>query len=224
GCLFSNELLDAFPVHRVAMDDRLQEIYVDLDGDRFTEKKQPIGCKGLTDYAEEFDLQLRRGYQTEINLRMKSWLAEICRKLSHGFLLTVDYGYSAQEYYTETRSSGTLLCYHNHQLHENPYIHVGEQDMTAHVNFSALKKWGEEQGLKTLGYAPQGAFLTAAGMDEAITELYAEAPDYLSEILKIKGLILPQGMGETHNFMIQYRGEGMPQLRGFSLRNRLASL
>lgn len=224
GCVFSNELLDAFPVHLVVMGDALQEVYVDLDGGRLIEKKQPVSCKELTEYVDAFDLRFHRGYRTEINLRMRPWLSEISQRLSHGFLLTIDYGYSAQEYYNEKRSSGTLLCYHQHQLNENPYAHIGDQDITAHVNFSALKKWGQELGLKPLGYAPQGAFLTAAGMDEAITELYADSPDYLSEILKIKGLILPQGMGESHNFMIQYKGEGKPQLRGFSLRNRLASL
>ena len=224
GCVFSNELLDAFPVHLVVMGDVLQEIYVDFDGARFTEEKKTVSSGELTDYVDEFELRLHRGYRTEINLRMRGWLSEISRKLSHGFLLTIDYGYSTQEYYNEQRTSGTLLCYHQHQLNENPYAHIGEQDITAHVNFSALKKWGEELGLQSLGYAPQGAFLTAAGMDEAITELYADAPDYLSEILKIKGLILPQGMGESHNVMIQYKGEGFPQLRGFTLRNRLASL
>lgn len=224
GCLFSNELLDAFPVHLVVMSDDLQEVYVDVDGARLVEERRPVSCKDLLDYVDEFDLRLHPGYRTEINLKMRPWLSEITRKLSHGFLLTIDYGYSAREYYNEKRVRGTLLCYHQHQLNENPYDHIGEQDITAHVNFSALKKWGEDLGLKTLGYAPQGAFLTAAGLDEAITELYADSPDYLSEILKIKGLILPQGMGETHNFMIQYKGPGAPDLRGFSIRNRLGSL
>ena len=112
----------------------------------------------------------------------------------------------------------------SHQFNETFYKNIGKQDITAHVNFSSVKLWGEERGIKTLGYCPQGTFLVASGIDEIITELYAGSPDYLSEVSKIKTLILPQGMGESHNFMVQYKGRGSPLLRGFSMRNRLNSL
>ncbi|MEK7271447.1 MAG: SAM-dependent methyltransferase, partial [Nitrospirota bacterium] len=223
GCIFSNELLDAFPVHIIEMEnnlpsppdnpptspfnqggqrgifkgelgafsDKLKEIYVAFDGKNIIEQKLDISSPNLLKYLEEFNIDIASGYRTEINLKIKDWLKEISEILTEGFILTIDYGYTAKEYYDEERSKGTLLCYYKHQVNENPYENIGEQDITAHVNFSSLRKWGEEIGFKTIGYCPQGTFLIALGIDEAITELYSNSPDYESEILKIKGLILP---------------------------------
>jgi SAM-dependent MidA family methyltransferase len=224
GCIFSNELLDAFPVHLVEMDNGLKEVYITYDGEKFEEKLDNVSTTDLVHYINQQHIELQTGYRTEINLQIKKWLVEINKALSMGFLFTIDYGYTAREYYNSDRTKGALLCYHRHLFNENPYQHIGEQDITAHVNYSSLKKWGDEFGLKTLGYCPQGTFLVAAGIDEAITELYSDSPDYLSEIAKIKGLIVPQGMGESHSVMIQYKGEGLPELRGFSMRNQLRGL
>jgi SAM-dependent MidA family methyltransferase len=224
GCIFSNELLDAFPVHLVEIDDELKEIYVDFNGKEFVEVKKVPSSAGLTNYLREFSAALQRGYRTEINLRIKGWLQEASALLSKGFLLTIDYGYSAGEYYSEDRTKGTLLCYHNHQFNENPYRNAGVQDITAHVNFSSLERWGKELGLRTIGYCPQGTFLIASGIDEIIAERYADSPDYAFEVSKIKGLIFPHGFGESHNVMIQYKGPGSPELRGFSIRNQKGNL
>ncbi len=224
GCIFSNELLDAFPVHLVEMEDELKEIYVTFNGQELAEEKTKVSSKEIVDYIGQFYIDLQTGYRTEINLRINNWLKGVASILSHGFVLTIDYGYSSKEYYSEDRIKGTLLCYHKHLFNENPYQNIGEQDITAHVNFSSLKKWGEDLGLKTIGYCSQGTFLTALGIDEVIIELYSNSADYLSEISKIKGLIMPQGMGESHSVMIQYKGEDLPELRGFSIRNQIGNL
>ncbi len=225
GCIFSNELLDAFPVHLVETGDALKEIYVSFDGEKFVEERGRVSLEDIDNYIRMFTSgTLPPGYRTEVNLRIRDWLRDACAALSEGFLLTVDYGYSSGEYYSEDRTSGTLLCYHGHRVNENPYRNVGRQDITAHVNFSSLKKWGDESGLKTIGYCPQGTFLAAAGIDEVITELYTGSSSYLREVAKIKGLIMPQGMGESHNVMIQYKGKDSPELRGFSIRNQKSNL
>lgn len=224
GCIFSNELLDAFPVHIVEIEDDLKEIYVAYDMNKFIEIKQDISNIDIINYFKQFSIDIPSGCRTEINLKIKDWLKEISEVLSTGFLLTIDYGYTAEEYYDEERLKGTLLCYYKHRINENPYGNIGKQDITAHVNFSSLKKWGEEFGLKTTGYCPQGTFLISLRIDEAIAEIYGDSPDYSSEILNIKNLILPQGMGETHKVMVQYKGEGIPPLRGFSLRNHVSTL
>jgi SAM-dependent MidA family methyltransferase len=224
GCIFSNELLDAFPVHLVEMEDELKEIYVDFYGGKFVEIKDSISSVKLSNYLKEFSVAPRPAYRTEINLRIKSWLEEAGTALLKGFLLTIDYGYSAREYYSEERTKGTLLCYHRHQLNENPFSYIGEQDITAHINFSSLKKWGTEFGLWTIGYCSQGTFLVSSGIDEMITELYADSSDYASDMAKIKGLIFPQGMGTSHDVMVQYKGEGSPELQGFSLKNQIGHL
>lgn len=255
GCILSNELLDAFPVHLIEMEDEVKEIYVGIENETFmsyrdtkeNENNPPspsplptgervrmrgfsgerlIGIKGkpstqeIADYLKEFSIELPEGYKTEINLKIKEWLKEIDDVLTEGFIITIDYGYPAWDYYCEDRNRGTLLCYHKHQVIEDPYQNIGEQDMTAHVNFSSAKKWGEELGIKTIGFCQQGRFLISLGIDKEIAKLYKESRDYLFEIAKIKKLILPGTLGETHKVMIQYKGNGEPKLKGFSIRNQ----
>ncbi|MFA5353040.1 MAG: SAM-dependent methyltransferase [Thermodesulfovibrionales bacterium] len=218
GCLLSNELPDAFPVRLVEMSDDLMEVFVSWEGDRFVEVKRPASQE-VRDYLSEFSGDLPGGYRTEANLRVRDWLRDLSAVVTEGFILTIDYGYTASDYYSEEHDRGTLLCYHRHTLNEDPYKNIGEQDITAHLNFSSLKKWGEELGFRTMGFCAQGTYLIALGIDEVITELYGASPDPF-EIAKIKGLILPQGMGESHRVMIQYKGPASPTLRGFSFRNQ----
>lgn len=224
GCVLSNELLDAFPVHVVVMEEELGEVYVGYADGRLREEIGPLSTPVLAEYFSRMGIRLQSGYRTEVNLRVASWLGEIDESLEEGFVLTVDYGYTGREYYSEDRNRGTLMCYSRHQFSEDPLVRIGEQDITAHVDFSALKRWGEERGIKTLGYTSQGAFLMSSGLDEEIQRLVSSSRDYLFEAAKIKGLILPQGMGESHMVMIQYKGDGTPSLKGFTMRNRMRYL
>jgi SAM-dependent MidA family methyltransferase len=224
GCILSNELLDAFPVHLIEMEDDVKEIYVTASADSLVEIKNYLSTDAITDYLNEFSITLAKRYRTEINLRIKDWLRSIDKILSEGFILTIDYGYPAWDHYGEDRNRGTLLSYHKHQIAENVYQNIGEQDITAHVNFSSVKKWGEELGFKTLGFCRQGTFLVALGIDEVMRELYENSPDYLFEIAKIKRLIFPGTMGETHKVIVQYKGNGYPKLRGFSIKNQADKL
>ncbi len=224
GCLLSNELLDAFPVHLIQMEDGLKEVYVGFSGGRFVEYLDHPRDRAVHDYLAGFAARLERGYRTEVNLRIRDWLKSAAALLAAGFILTIDYGYTAQEYYSEDRNRGTLMCYHRHQLVEDPLVNIGEQDITAHVNFSAVKKWGEAEGIKTLGFCGQGAYLTSLGIDDELKRLAAESKDYPFELARIKKLIMPQGMGESHQVLIQYKGEGRPELKGFKLRNRMRYL
>ena len=222
GCLISNELLDAFPVRLVEMEDELKEIYLAVREDALVEIRKPCSTE-VRDYFIALDIHLPADFRTEVNLRIKDWLRAVSQCLSEGFVITVDYGYPAYIYYSEGRSRGTLYSYYRHQVNEDPYKHIGDQDITAHVNFSSVKMWGEELSLKTIGFCPQGTYFISLGIDEVIRELYGETPDPF-DIAKIKGLILPQGMGESHKVLIQYKGEGEPRLRGFDLRNQKGRL
>ena len=224
GCILSNELLDAFPVHLVEMEDEIKEIFVGIEGERLIEIKQKPSTDEIYSYLKEFSIELPKGYRTEINLKIKEWLNEINNSLSEGFIFTIDYGYPAWDYYSEDRNRGTLLCYHKHQVVEDPYQNIGEQDITAHVNFSAVKKWGEELGIKTLGFCQQGTFLMSLGIDEAIAQIHKNSSDYLFEVARIKKLILPGTMGESHKVMTQYKGKGEPELKGFSMKNQRGKL
>jgi SAM-dependent MidA family methyltransferase len=225
GCILSNELLDAFPVHLVEMNEEIREIYITFSDDSsFSEIRMPLSTPALTDYFDEFSVQLPKGYRTEINLRIKDWLQSASEILSEGFILTIDYGYPSGEYYSEERNRGTLLCYYRHQVHEDPYTNIGHQDITAHVNFSSVKKWGEFFGFRTLGFCRQGTYLISLGIDGVIRKLFANSADYLFEVARIKRLIFPGTLGETHKVMVQHKGKGNPQLQGFSMKNQAEKL
>jgi SAM-dependent MidA family methyltransferase len=226
GCFLSNELLDAFPVHIIEMNDEIKEIFVSTDNEKLIEIKGAPSASEIADYLKEFSIGLEKGHRSEINLEIKNWLGEINRALTEGFILTIDYGYSSEDYYSEDRNRGTLLCYHEHQVTEDPYQNIGEQDITAHVNFSSVKKWGDELNIKTTGFCPQGTFLVSLGIDEVIAEIHKihKNSDYPFEVARIKKLILPGTMGETHKAIIQHKGSGKPALRGFTIKNRMREL
>jgi SAM-dependent MidA family methyltransferase len=224
GCIFSNELIDAFPVHLVVMGDSLQEIYVDFDNKGFRELCGPVSTPALEDYFRENAVTLPKGYKTEVNLRSKDWLDAVNERLLEGFILTIDYGYTARDYFSEERDRGTLMCYYRHHLSEDPFEHVGEQDITAHVNFSALSRWGAAIGISTTGFTSQGAFLVSLGIHEEIEKIAAVRHDYAFELGRIKSLILPGGMGESHMVLAQYKGEKQQVLKGFSMRNSVKYL
>lgn len=224
GCIISNEVIDAFPVHLVRMDRELKEVYVGVENNRLIELIDDTSTAELNQFIDEFSINLEAGYRTEINLRVKEWLDEVDAILTEGFIITIDYGYSASDYYSEDRNRGTLMCYYRHQLRENPLENIGQQDISAHVNFSSLMKWADVRGLKTVGYCSQGAFLVSLGIDEEIRKLSLNSKNYFDDLSRIKKLILPQGMGDSHNVMVNYKGRAMPSLKGFLLKDRKKSL
>jgi SAM-dependent MidA family methyltransferase len=169
GCVLSNELVDNFPVHQVLMEDRLMEVFVDYDNG-FVERMRPAG-KELTDYFGELDVVLPTGFRTEINLEATEWIGKIGSSLRKGYVITIDYGYPSAELYREYRREGTLICYNKHTINEDPYSSLGEQDITSHVNFSALSLWGLKNGLEACGLVDQARFLMGLGIDEYLGSL-----------------------------------------------------
>jgi len=219
GCILSNEFIDAQPVHLVEMvDGTLKEIYIDH---QFKEIYKDCNHE-IIDYIREFAPTFPNNYRTEVNLELKSWLASISKIMSNGFVFTIDYGYTAKEFFD--RSCGTLICYHKHTINENPYVNIGIQDITAHVNFSALKKWGEQAGFETVGYCAQGMFLTSMGIDEILEDMEVESPAYKLAVNKVKELVFPTGMGQSHKVLIQSKGHENAKLRGFSFSNKKSLL
>jgi SAM-dependent MidA family methyltransferase len=211
GCLYSNELIDALPVHRVLMTaEGLQEIYVTLKDGEFSEETGPLSTPAIQEHLSRIAVALHAGQQAEINLAAPFWLAEASRTLQKGFILTIDYGYPAMELYAPHRTRGTLLCYHRHQTEENPYIRLGKQDITAHVDFTTLMKRGEELGLQSDWFGEQYRFLLSTGIVEEIEEIErSDASDEhkLKLRLALKKLILPEGgMGDTFRVLIQSKG------------------
>lgn len=172
GCILSNEVVDNFAVHRVLMQDELMELFVDYNGE-FIELLKPASAE-LKNYLHRFNITLPKGYRTEINLAAENWIKEIAAALKKGFVLTIDYGYTAEEFYNERRSSGTLLCYYKHTINDDVFQHIGEQDITTHVNFSALIKAGSKEGLNYCGFTNQSNFLLSLGLTNYLRQVEAE--------------------------------------------------
>jgi SAM-dependent MidA family methyltransferase len=211
GCLYSNELIDALPVHRVVMNpDGLQEIYVASKDGECCEETGPLSTDAIREYLARIAVELHPGQQAEVNLAAPAWLASASRALHRGFILTIDYGFPAAELFAPHRTRGTLLCYHRHQTEENPYIRLGQQDITAHVDFTTLMKCGEELGLRSEWFGEQYRFLLSCGIVEEIEEVErssATDEQKLKLRLALKKLIMPEGgMGDTFRMLIQSKG------------------
>lgn len=223
GVVLANELLDAMPVHRV-MAGRDTEIHVRSNGEGFTWAEGPLSDARLQERMETLVDELgvdtfRPGYQVEINLAMGAWLAAFAASLARGVILAIDYGYPRREYYLPERTTGTLMCHYRHRAHDDPLILPGLQDITAHVDFTALAEAALTQGLTVAGYTSQACFLLASGLQE-IGATLADAPADVRMRLaqQIQHLTLPGEMGEKFKFMALTRGVDIP-LRGFSLRD-----
>jgi SAM-dependent MidA family methyltransferase len=218
GCFLSNELIDAFPVHRVVFNHGdLKEIYVTQRNGKFEEQWGEPSDPMIYDYFRSMEIALQEGQKAEVNLKGLEWMEKVTRCLRRGFVLTIDYGYLSWELYAPDRREGTLLCYHRHRASEDPYERLGEQDITSHVNFTSLIEKGEEVGLLFTGLVPQYQFLIALGILQEMESLEQEMStmDSLQLRLSLKHLIEPEiGMGEVFKVLIQHKGIEKPKLDG----------
>lgn len=219
ACIFSNELIDALPVHRVVMQsDGLREILVGTSDGRFADVVAPVSTCAINEYFATQGITLNQGQHAEAGLEACDWITEVGRRLERGYVLTIDYGHPAAELFDEHHMRGTLLAYHDHRVSEDFYSAPGEHDLTAHVNFTALETWGKRSGLETAGFASQTAFLVALGERNEFADLYdaeqSEA-DQIRARLQLKMLIHPEGMGERFQVLVQRKGVAEAPLVGF---------
>ena len=211
GCIFSNELLDALPVHRVVQrEEGLREIYATANGDELGETEGQLSSPSIAQYMERYGVPLADGQFAEVNLAALEWLGDAAAVLERGFLLTIDYGYHASELYGPAHRRGTLLAYRGHRAEENWLEAPGEQDLTAHVNFTALEERGRELGLNPLRLATQTNFLLALAKSQGLADL-VEVSDVRRQLIQ---LIHPEGMGETFKVLIQAKGVKTARLSG----------
>ncbi len=211
GCFLSNELVDAFPVHLVEkVNGELKEVLVHCVDDGFVEELGDLSDSRIADYFELSGKMLVEGNRAEINLASLDWIGQVCSRVIKGGLLTIDYGYPAAELLAPWRRTGTLLCYHRHQSSDNPYQHIGCQDITAHVNFTVMEKIAESHGFETLYFGEQYRFLMGLGFLEDLLRLQAlETDPTRAQALRmtLKNLILPDGgMGESFKVLLQAKG------------------
>lgn len=211
GCVLSNEVVDNFSVHQVVMEDELMEVFVEYT-DKFTEVLKPAS-EELKECLREQNICLPRGYRTEINLEARAWIKEIAANLQRGFVITIDYGFLSHELYVAGRRNGTLVCYHEHTVNADPYSNVGQQDITAHVNFSSLHFWGKKYGLECTGFCNQYYFLHSLGLADRLREL-EKATGYENHKAFYEVYKLLMEMGTKFKVLIQQKGINTRSVKG----------
>lgn len=215
GVVFSNELVDALPVHRVRMaDQRLHEIYVAFRGGHFVECLDHSLSPKLIEYIESHKVALSEGQASELHLAAEHWMKHVARLLHRGVVVTVDYGHTHSDYYRSDRKDGTFLCYYRHAISTDPYSRVGEQDMTAHVNFSALASVGTTCGLDLIGFTTMANWLIGLGVEELVRDQEQESDD----VRALTRLLRPHGMGTTFKVLAQRKGMEPFALQGLRYR------
>lgn len=210
GCLLSNELVDAFPVHRFRIVDGAPlEIYVALDGNgAFTETLDAPSTPRLTERIKVLGFPLPDGFSGEVRLNTRSWIGEAAQALDKGFVITIDYGYEAAELYSQRRRFGTLQTYYRHTEGGSPYQRIGRQDISAHVDFSQLQSDGRAAGLSAIAYTTQADLLQALGIDEMLRQVRVmplSPRDRSANLMAMRQLIKPSGLG-GFKALIQAKG------------------
>jgi SAM-dependent MidA family methyltransferase len=244
GVLVANELLDAMPVHQVVMrDDGLHEIYVEGIGDRLGLREGPLSTPRLAEYFAAIGTTLEPGWRAEVGLAAVDWMQEAARRLQRGFIILIDYGHEASELYSVTHSAGTLTSFAGHrstgpESTATPWLrNPGQQDLTAHVDFTSVRRAAEAEGCAMLGFLDQMYFLlalvsTTASVGDALppsrdalrgTSQGVPRLETLSarERLALKTLVMPGGLGSTMKVMILGKGVGTPKLAGLSSHVRV---
>ena len=219
GVVIANEVVDAIPVHAVGW--RGSGIVERGVSPSLTWEDRP--AKGeLLEQAKA--IEVPPPYDSEIGLAARAWMRSLAERLEHGVIFVIDYGFPRHEYYHPQRSTGTIMCHTQHRAHADPFLNPGEQDITAHVDFSALAEAAREAGLEVLGYATQAQFLVNCGITDVLAEANVEnALHYAPIAAEAQKLLSPAEMGELFKVLAVGRGV-KPPLLGFSRGDRSPTL
>jgi len=222
GLMLGNELLDALPVERFRVTAAgVEQLQVGWEGNQFVWRARAADA---TVYRRVAPLSLPVSYTSEIGLQAEAWVRAAAGALEQGVLLLIDYGFPRAEFYHPQRHSGTLMCHYRQRAHDDPLILVGLQDITAHVDFSAVAAAGRATDLDLLGYTSQAAFLLDCDLEKiAAASDPADARVHLALTAQIKKLTLPHEMGELYKVIALARGVA-PPLAGFRRLDRRARL
>lgn len=223
GIVLANEVLDAMPVHRfLQTHEGLLESHVTLDeNDALKEIFLPCTHERLQAHVQKRLPPLTPPYLSEVNLHIDGWMQACHELLERGVVIIIDYGFPRHEYYHPDRHTGTLMCHWRHQAHTNPLAHPGDEDITAHVDFTHVAEAANNAGLTVAGFTSQAAFLVNAGLLDILQE---SPPDgNLATSMAVRQLLMPGEMGELFKVMALTRDYSMP-LRGFHSFDKRASL
>ena len=226
GLVLANEVLDAMPVHLVLWNEAgVAERGVAVDNGQFVWIDRPAaGRLRARAQALAAECDIPPGYLSEVALLAADWVAEWAAILGRGALLLIDYGFPRREYYHPQRAAGTLMCHYRHHAHAEPFYLPGLQDITAHVDFTAVVESGCQAGLELLGYGSQSSFLLNCGLAEVLARTPAsDARRYLPLAGAANKLVSPAEMGELFKVIALGKGISEPLL-GFVSGDRSATL
>lgn len=205
GIIYSNEFFDALPIHRIyKKEGQLQEVVL---GPSLRENLRPLSSH-LQDYFSWLGGEPHEDCFGEAHLASREWIRKMARSMSKGLILTIDYGFKSEELYSEFRVDGTALCLFQNKTNRNFYERIGDQDMTAHINFSVLEKEAASFGFKS-HLITQSKFLLENGLEKMIEGAGApnlDDKEKLKRSLAIRSLIHPEGMGGTFKVLLQSKG------------------
>ena len=190
GVILANEVVDALPVDRfVVRGGEIRGVGAGWRDAGFADVEYPVEGPGWTALGE---LRLHDGYASEVGFQGQAWMSSLADCLASGAIVVIDYGYPAFEFYHPHRDRGTLMCHYRHRSHTDPYINVGLQDITAHVDFTALARCAGDSGLSLLGFTTQASFLLSLGILEQTEPVMLETTaESLQLAQQVKRLTLP---------------------------------
>jgi SAM-dependent MidA family methyltransferase len=221
GVVLGNEVLDAMPVHVFQrLDGRVRELGVALENGKLHWVPNAEGAP----FAVDPSWFPQDGYRSEVQLTARAFIRSLGRMLTRGAALFIDYGFPRREYYHPQRSGGTLMCHYRHRAHDDPFFLPGLQDITSHIDFTAIAEAGGEAGLELLGYTNQAQFLVNCGITDVLAEApAADAAAYAPLAAQAQKLLSPAEMGEF--FKVIALGRGVPSpLLGFAGGDKRHSL
>jgi SAM-dependent MidA family methyltransferase len=226
GVMLANEVADAMPVHALAWTRAgIHERGVCANEGQLAWCERPATGEVLA-AAQEIGIELPPSgrYESELSLAAPGWMRSLGAALERGAVFVIDYGFPRREYYHAQRSMGTLMCHYRHRTHGDPFFHPGLQDITAHVDFSALAQAAAESGLDLLGYAGQAQFLVNCGITDLLAaEDHADVARYAPLAASAQTLLSPAEMGELFKVLAVGRGIA-PPLLGFAQGDRSHTL
>jgi len=221
GVVIANELLDALPVERfIVRHGQVFQQQVAVTNHRFAWADRPADEPVRARIAP---LSLADGYGSEIGLAAEAWVRSMAQRLEQGVMLLIDYGFPRAEFYHPQRGGGTLMCHYRHRAHPDPLVLAGLQDITAHIDFTAIAQAGAQAGLELLGYTSQAAFLIGCGLEDIMTDPSTTGGERLGLANQINRLTSPAEMGELFKVMALGRdlGETLSRFRLSDRRGRL---
>lgn len=226
GVVLGNELIDAMPMQRfVIKDDKVcEQVIISKDGELCLTTRPANEELVFAVHKIEIELgeKFPEGYESEINSAGDAWLLSISDLLEAGLVLLIDYGYPRHEFYHQQRNTGTLMCHYQHRAHPDAMILIGLQDITAHVDFTALAEVAINNDFSVSGFTTQAHFLLSLGIEQRVAK-FSDEKDQMKAAQQIKQLVLPSEMGELFKVIAFTRGLEEP-LNGFSFQDQRGRL